>query len=132
MAINNGDKGSLPLWFSNNLAVICFGLVGAACMLILDSRHVTATELNTSQLAIMTELSKISNKMDGNLNQMRIDRIRDRISEINSQLEELQVYMEEAPASTLSKAWKQSVRRLANSKEEYQATLSILLKNGPT
>lgn len=115
-----GHKTVVPTWLSNNIAVICFGIVAAASMMLLDSRHVTASELQVSQSAILTELSNISRKMD-------LARIQGRIRAINSELEELQLYIDEAPSSPLTNARKQLIRKLENTKEESGSELRILL-----
>lgn len=119
---NQNVKSLVPRWLSNNVAIILFGIVVSASMIVLDSRHVTADELKVSQSAIMVELIKISNKMD-------LNRIRDRIRDFNSQLEELQLYIDVAPGSNLTNARKQNIRRLENNKEEVNRELEILLSH---
>lgn len=122
MGIGQSNKSLIPRWLSNNVAIILFGIVVSASMIVLDSRHVTADELKVSQSAIMVELIKISNKMD-------LNRIRDRIRDFNSQLEELQLYIDVAPGSNLTNARKQNIRRLENNKEEVNRELEILLSH---
>ncbi len=117
-------SSSLPPWVSNNLAAIWITVVAAACLVLLENTHVTASDLEASQGTIMMELVKISRKMD-------LARIEDKIETYDSELEDLQVYVAEAPDSSLTKAREQNIRRLENKKEKAERKLKILLSEKP-
>ena len=132
MALNNSNsKIKLPTWFINNLSMGCFMVVVAAGMIVLDSRHVTATEVQASQTTVLEAIQKISQKMDGNLGSLYVDNVKERIRQVNSKLEEMKLYIDEVPNGALINAWRQNVRRLENAKEEHQAELQILLSRKP-
>lgn len=130
MVNGDGKKPVIPMWLSNNAGLALVTLVFSACLVILDSRHVTASEFASkmaeSQSTILIELAKISSKMDSNLVNIKVDMVKNRIADMNSQLEELQLYIDEAPGSNLTNARKQNIRRLENDKEEAQVEQRML------
>ena len=120
MALNNSNsKIKLPTWFINNLSMGCFMVVVAAGMIVLDSRHVTATEVQASQTTVLEAIQKISQKMDGNLGSLYVDNVKERIRQVNSKLEEMKLYIDEVPNGALINAWRKNVRRLENAKEAH-------------
>lgn len=121
------DFTSIPPWLSNNIGVLFIMTFVSAAGIILDSRHVTAQELSASQGQLLKELKKISEKIDANRKARDIRRIKDFIRSVNSQLQELEVYVAEAPEAPLTKAREQNIARLNNLKQEYQNELTILL-----
>lgn len=116
----------IPEWMIKHFAIILFGIVGVAGGIVLDARHVTADEAKVNQSAILSAIGSLSDKMEDQQKEAKILRVRDRIDDIDSKNEELQLYVDEAPESPLTKARIQNIRRLENAKEREQVSLRLL------